>query len=328
MQALVYRAPWQMTLEDVPAPVAGAGEVVIDVRAVGICGSDVHGYTGSTGRRTPPMIMGHEFSGVVQAVGEGVATAKTGDEVVVTPIFPYNGIGQRRVLGVFSTPGAYAEQVVVHESMLLPKPANITWRQAAMAEPLSVALHAISRSRIPLMGTVAVVGSGTIGLLAMLAARLAGAGRIIVTDLSPHRLEMAEELGADLVVNIKEQDPVQAILDYTGGIGVDCAIEAVGIAEAVQQTHKVTRNGGHITWIGNSARMIDLDMQEVVTRELTITGTYGFREEFPLAIQAIASGRINVEPMMERVATLAEGPQIIHDLAAGNSDLVKVILEP
>jgi L-iditol 2-dehydrogenase len=328
MQALVYQAPWKMTLEDVPPPTAQAGEVVVGVKAVGICGSDVHGYTGSTGRRTAPMIMGHEFSGVVQAVGDGVASAKPGDEVIVTPIFPYSGVGQRRVLGVFSTPGAYAEQVVVHESMLLPKPANVSWRQAAMAEPLSVALHAISRSRIPLMGTVAVVGAGTIGLLAMMTARLAGAGRVIVTDMSPHRLEMAEELGADLVVNIKDQDPVQTILDYTNGIGVDCAIEAVGIAPAVQQAHKVTRNGGHITWIGNSDRMIDLDMQEVVTRELTVTGTYGFREEFPLAIQAIASGRINVDPMMERVATLAEGPQLIHDLAAGTSDLIKVILEP
>lgn len=328
MKALVYQAPWKMTLEAVPAPLPQAGEVVIAVKAVGICGSDVHGYTGSTGRRTPPMIMGHEFGGVVVGVGEGVTKAKPGDAVVATPIFPFSGIGQRRVLGVFSTPGAYAEQVVVHESMLLPKPANVSWRQAAMCEPLSVALHAISRTPIPLMGTVAIVGAGAIGLLAMMAARLAGAGQVIVTDLSPHRLEMAEELGADLVVNIKKQDPIQAILDATDGVGVDVAIEAVGITAAVQQAHKVTRNGGHITWIGNSERMIELDMQEVVTRELTVTGTYGFQKEFPLALAAIASGRINIGPMIEHVAPLAEGPQIIDDLAAGRSDLVKVILEP
>jgi L-iditol 2-dehydrogenase len=328
MKALVYHAPWKMTVEDLPAPTPDAGEVVIGVRAVGICGSDVHGYTGSTGRRTPPMIMGHEFGGVILAVGEGVFKAKPGDEVVATPIFPFAGIGQRKVLGVMSTPGAYAEQVVVQESMLLPKPPSVTWQQAAMCEPLSVALHAVSRTPIPLMGTVAIAGAGTIGLLTMMAARLAGAGTIIVTDLSPHRLEMAEELGADRVVNIKTHDPVQAILDATGGVGVDCAIEAVGITAAVQQAHKVTRNGGHVTWIGNSERMIEVDMQEVVARELTIAGTYGFQKEFPLALAAIAGGRINVQPMIERVAPLAEGPQLIDDLAAGRSDLVKVILEP
>jgi L-iditol 2-dehydrogenase len=212
--------------------------------------------------------------------------------------------------------------------MLLPKPLNVNWQQAAMCEPLAVALHAISRTPIPLMGTVAIVGAGTIGLLTMLAARLAGAGRVLITDTIPHRLEMAEELGADLALNIQTGDAVQTILDYTGGVGVDCAIEAVGITAAVQQTHKITRNGGHITWIGNSERMIELDMQEVVTRELTITGTYGFQKEFPLALNAIASGRLNIEPMIERVAPLAEGPQIIDDLAARRSDLVKVILEP
>ncbi len=328
MRALVYQGPWTMTLEDVPEPVAQAGEVVISVKAVGVCGSDIHGFTGSTGRRIPPMIMGHEFGGVITAVGEGVQTAKVGDEVVATPIFPFNGIGQRKVLGVFSTQGAYAERVVVHESMLLPKPAHISWQQAAMCEPLSVVLHAINRTPIPLMGTVAIVGAGSIGLLTMMAARLAGAGKIIMTDLSAHRLEMAEEMGADLTINVKDSDPVQTILDLTGGRGVDVTLEAVGLSATVQQAHKITRNGGHITWIGNNAKLIELDMQEVVARELTICGTYGFSTEFPLALQAIASGRINVEPLIERVATLAEGPQLIHDFAAGKSELAKVILEP
>jgi L-iditol 2-dehydrogenase len=328
MKALVYQGPWKMTVEEVPAPTPQAGEVVIGVKAVGICGSDVHGYTGSTGRRIPPMIMGHEFSGVVLAVGDGVQQAKVGDEVIATPIFPFNGIGQRKVLGVMSTPGAYAEQVVVQESMLLPKPPHVSWQQAAMAEPLAVALHAISRTPIPLMGTVAIVGAGTIGLLALQAARLAGAGRIIISDRLPHRLEMAEELGADLAINIDTQDPVQTILDYTGGVGVDCAIEAVGVSAAVQQAHNVTRNGGHVTWIGNSERMIQVDMQEVVARELTVAGTYGFSAEFPKALEVIASGRLNLDPMIERVVPLAEGPRYIDDLAAHRSDLIKVILEP
>ena len=327
MQALVYEGPYQMTLQDVPAPTAGPGEVVIDVKAVGICGSDVHGYTGSTGRRTAPMIMGHEFSGIISSVGPGVTLAKVGDAVVPTPMFPFNNIGQRKVLGVFSTNGAYADQVVVHESMVLPKPDHVSWRQAAMCEPLSIAMHALSRTPVKPGDTVVVVGAGTIGMLAMLAARLKGAGRIIITDMSPHRLEMAEEMGADLTINIKEQDAVARVLEYTNGVGVECAIEAVGITPAVQQAHKMTRNGGHITWIGNSAKMIEVDMQEVVTRELSVAGTYGFQSEFPEALAAIASGKINVDAMIERIAPLAEGPQIMDDLARGRIDLLKVVLE-
>lgn len=327
MQALVYEGPYQMALHDVPAPQAGPNEVVIDVKAVGVCGSDVHGYTGSTGRRTAPMIMGHEFSGVISATGEGVTQANVGDPVVATPMFPFNNIGQRKVLGVFSTDGAYADQVVVHESMLLPKPEHVTWRQAAMCEPLSIAMHALSRTPVKQGDTVVVVGAGTIGMLAMLAARLKGAGKVIITDMSTHRLEMAEEMGADLAINIKDQDPVQTVIDYTNGAGVDCAVEAVGITPAVQQAHQMTRNGGHITWIGNSAKMIEVDMQEVVTRELTVAGTYGFQEEFPLALEAIASGKINVDAMIEKVAPLSEGPQIIDDLARGKVDIVKAVLE-
>ncbi|MCB0085721.1 MAG: zinc-binding dehydrogenase, partial [Caldilineaceae bacterium] len=261
MRALVYEGPYQMPLRNMPAPTPGPNEVLIEVKAVGICGSDVHGYTGSTGRRTAPMIMGHEFSGVISSVGAGVTLAKPGDAVVPTPMFPFNNIGQRKVLGVFSTNGAYADQVVVHESMVLPKPDHVTFQQAAMCEPLSIAMHALSRTPVKQGDTVVVVGAGTIGMLAMLAARLKGAGRVIMTDMSPHRLEMAEEMGADLTINIKEQDPVQTVIDYTNGVGVDCAVEAVGITPAVQQAHKMTSNGGHITWIGNSDKMIEVDMQ-------------------------------------------------------------------
>ncbi|GIV77172.1 galactitol-1-phosphate 5-dehydrogenase [Litorilinea aerophila] len=338
MKALVYQGPMTMTLEEVPAPTVGDDDILIQVRSVGICGSDVHGYIGKTGRRKPPMIMGHEFSGQVVAVGKAVQRVAPGDAVIVSPIQACghcpncqagltNICTNRHVLGV-DIAGAYADQLVVKESMVYPKPAGMSWRHAAMVEPLSVAMHAVEITPIPLMGTVAIVGAGTIGLLTLLAARLKGAGTVIVTDKSPHRLEMAEELGADLAIHVDQQDPVAAVREATDGLGADVAFEAVGYAPTVQQALAITRTGGHVTWIGNSAQMIELNMQEVVTRELTVRGTYGFNKEFPRAIQAIASGRVNVEPLIERVAPLAEGPQIIHDLATGRSDLIKVILEP
>ncbi len=184
------------------------------------------------------------------------------------------------------------------------------------------------RTPVALMDTVVIVGAGTIGLLTLLCARLAGAGTIVVTDMSDHRLAMAQAAGADEVINIREQDPIARVMTMTGNAGADVAIEAVGLAKSVQQAHAMVRVGGHITWIGNSDLMIDLNMQEVVTRELTIAGTYGFQDEFERVIQAIASGLIQVDPLIEQIAPLAAGPAIIDGLAKGDLDLIKVILEP
>ncbi len=327
MKSLLYTAPWHMEVREAPLPEPVADEVLVSVKAVGICGSDVHGYTGSTGRRTPPMIMGHEFSGTVAALGRNVKGVEEEDEVIVSPLFPYDGIGQRQVLGV-NTQGAYADVVRVHKSMLYPKPEGMTWHQAAMCEPLSIAMHALSRTPLELMDTVVVVGAGTIGLLAMLCARLGGAGTIVVTDMSEHRLEVARRVGADVTVNVKEEDPVAKVMDMTQQMGADVAIEAVGLSQSVQQAHSMVKVGGHVTWIGNSDLMIDVNMQEVVTREITIAGTYGFSDEFERVIQSIGSGLIAVAPLIEQVSPLAEGPAIIQGLANGELDLIKVILEP
>ncbi|MEX1020376.1 MAG: galactitol-1-phosphate 5-dehydrogenase [Litorilinea sp.] len=338
MKALVYQGPWTMPLEEVPDPQPQADELLIDVRSVGICGSDVHGFIGKTGRRKPPMIMGHEFSGVVRAVGSQVQGFEAEDEVVVSPIQACgkcpncrrgltNICMQRHVLGV-DIAGAYADALVVKQSMVFAKPANLPWRHAAMAEPLAVGMHAVEITPINLMDTVAIVGVGTIGLLTLMAARLKGAGTIIVTDRSEHRLEMARTLGADIVVKVDDQDPIQAVRDATDGLGADVTFEAVGYAATVQQALALTRTGGNVTWIGNSAQMIELNMQEIVTRELTVRGTYGFNSEFGRAIQAIATGRLDISPLIEQVSPLAEGPAIIHALAAGEMDKIKVILEP
>jgi L-iditol 2-dehydrogenase len=338
MKALVYQGPMTMTLEQVPDPVPQEGEILIQVQSVGICGSDVHGYIGKTGRRKPPMVMGHEFSGVVIDTGPGVSGFGAEDEVIVSPIQACgecpncragltNICTNRHVLGV-DIAGAFADKLVVKESMVYAKPPGITWRQAAMVEPLSVGLHAVEITPMRLMDSVAIVGVGTIGLVTLLGARLKGAGTIIVTDMSEHRLELAKQLGADVTVNIKEQDPVAAVKAVTGGLGADVTFEAVGYAATVQQALAITRTGGQCTWIGNSAQMIELNMQEIVTRELTVRGTYGFNTEFPRAIQAIASGQIDVTPLIERVAPLEEGPDLIDHLAKGELDLAKVILEP
>lgn len=336
MNALLYRGPWMMPLEELNEPLPEAGQVVVDVQAVGICGSDVHGFTGSTGRRTPGIVMGHEFAGTISRLGPDVDSYTRGDEVIVMPLYsvaegvdpyPINRSPHRRLTGM-NEHGAYAQQVAVRTSQLFPKPAGVSWQRAALCEPLAVTLHAARITPINPMQKVAVIGAGPIGLLAMLVARLKGAGTIFITDRSAHRLDLAEELGADVVINVDETDAAAAIQEMTGG-GVDVAFEAVGITPTAQQSINAVRNGGHITWIGNSARTIELDMQSVVTREMTVRGTYGFDEtDFAAAIEALACGRLQVDPLVEKIAPLAHGPEIFRQLAAGESELVKVILQP
>ncbi|HWQ15012.1 MAG TPA: galactitol-1-phosphate 5-dehydrogenase [Roseiflexaceae bacterium] len=338
MRALVYEGPWHMPLREVAAPEPGPDDVVVRVQAVGVCGSDVHGFTGSTGRRTPGIVMGHEFAGTVAAVGAEVSDYRPGDRVIVQPLVVCGAcamcragrpnVCQRRTMIGMTYHGAYAELVRVPQRQLYRMPAGLSWEHGALAEPLAVALHAVNQTPLNLMETVAIVGAGPIGLLALLATRLKGAGTVIITDRSAHRLELARRLGADLAINVAEQDAAAAVRAATGGLGAHAAIEAVGITPTVQQALAVTRIGGHVTWIGNSAPEVTVPMQQVVTQEITIRGVYGFNEEFGQAIDALATGRINAAPLIEQVAPLEDGPRLVHDLARGTLEAAKVVLRP
>ncbi len=336
MKALMYRGPWKMPVEELDEPTPTAGKVVVDVQAVGICGSDVHGFTGNSGRRTPGIVMGHEFAGTISELGPEMEGYAVGDGVVVMPLYsvaaggdpyPLNLSPHRRLTGM-NEHGAYAQRVAVRAAQLFPKPAGLSWQRAALCEPMAVTLHAARITPINPMQKVAVIGAGPIGLLTMLAARLKGAGTVIVVDRSVHRLELAEELGADAVINVDGTDADAAIREMTGG-GVDVAFEAVGISSTARLSVEVTRNGGNITWIGNNAPMIEVDMQSIVTREMSVRGSYGFDEtDFAAAIEALSSGRLNVDPLVEEIAPLEDGPEIFRSLAAGENDLVKIILKP
>lgn len=338
MQALVWDGPWEMRLREVQEPVAGANEVIVHVQAVGICGSDVHGFTGATGRRISGIIMGHEFAGKIVEVGSGVRDFANGERVAVHPIVTCGQCAQcragkrnlcerRRLLGVHEH-GAYAKYVRVPVTQLYRLDETLSWQQGAFAEPLAVALHAVNATPFDLMGTVVIVGAGPIGLLTLLVARLRGAGKIIVTDRVAARLRRAQEFGADVVVNVAKQDPLQVVQDVTRGAGADTAIEAVGVSATVQQALALTRIGGHITWIGLSAQEITLNMQTVVGRELTIRGVFGYDQEFAHALGLLQSAKLDVTPLIDYVAPLSEGSTLFDDLAKGNRDAVKVILQP
>ena len=337
MKAFVWEGAWQMPMRELETPEPGPEDVVVAMKATGICGSDVHGFMGITGRRLPGFVMGHEFTGAITAVGDRVLDHKIGDRVVVCPVVSCgvcelcragkpNICVNRTISGVHHH-GSYAEFVRVPQRLLHRLPDHVSWEHGALAEPLSVAMHGVSVTPINLMDTVVIVGAGTIGLFALVAARLRGAGQLIVTDTIPHRLELARQLGADVTVNVTEEDPVAVVHAHTSGLGADCAIEAVGVPAAVKQALEVVRLSGNVTWIGNSHPIVEVNMQQVVTREITIRGSYTFVQEFQRAIDAIAVGRVNVGPLIGKVAPLDDTLQIFQDMANGKLDAVKVVLK-
>jgi L-iditol 2-dehydrogenase len=340
MKALVFEGPLEMPLRERPDPEPGAGEVVVAVRAAGICGSDVHGYIGATGRRTPGVVMGHEASGVVALVGEGVSSVKSGDRVALRSVLSCgtcepcragrpNICEKRRGLGMHLD-GAYADCVKVPEALLAPLSPALSFEQGAMIEPLAVAMHAVNITPIELMDRVVIVGAGTIGLLTLLAVRLRGAGRTVISDRSRHRLDMARAIGADVAIDVDASEPVAAVREALDGRAADVVFEAVGSSPTVQQSVSVVRPGGQVTWIGNSEPRVELGMQDLVTKELTLRGAYAYGTdgEFDRAAEALAAGAIDVRPLVELVAPLHEGSGLFREMAEGRLAVVKVVLAP
>ncbi len=342
MNALLLTAPSKLELVDQPAPSIQAGEVRVRVRACGICGSDIHGWDGSSGRRIPPLIMGHEAAGEIAESHSGEwrpGDRVTFDSTIYCGDCPSCRAGEtnlctaRRVLGV-STPefrqhGAFADYVAVPTRILHRLPPGLPFAHAAMTEPVSVAIHAVRRVAIAPDTTAVVVGAGMIGLLVVQALRWAGATRIVAIDLESKRLALARELGATDTLQSGACDVPAEIARITGGRGADVALEAVGLSSTVQLAIDSVRRGGALVLVGNLAPKIDFPLQTVVTRELTLHGSCGSAGEYPLCIDLIARGVIRVEPLISEIAPLHDGPGWFQRLSApGGGQYLKVILQP
>src|SRR6185437_8154266 len=291
MNALVLSEYRRFSLEDQPVPSCGPAEVLIQVAACGICGSDVHGYDGSSGRRIPPIVMGHEAAGMVASVGAKVAGYKIGDRVTFDSTVycgeceycrrgEANLCDRRQVMGVscgdYRRHGAFAEFVVVPARILYRLPDIFEFSEAAMLEAVSVALHAVRVSEAGAGDAVLVIGAGMIGLLILQAARAAGCGRVLVADVEATRLDLARQLGADETIHVSSgvsgANLVPEAMKLTGGRGVDVSYEAVGRNATVSAAIDVTRKGGTITMVGNIAPEVTLPLQKVVSRQLRLQG--------------------------------------------------------
>ena len=343
MKALVHTAPLQFDLRDVPQPQPGEEEVLVRVKACGICGSDVHGYTGKTGRRIPPIIMGHEAAGIVEAVGPKAQNVGLGDRITFDstvycnqcPACRQNRVNlcqNRKVLGV-STPafrrdGAMAEYVVVPWWITYRLPEAVSFEEAALIEPASVSLHAARITPIDVNDVVAVIGAGQIGLFAIQAARVKGAGTIIALDMKEERLALARQLGADVTINPGTADVPAEVRRAVGRPEADAVLEAVGTEATVGLAMGLAKLGGHVTLIGNVTPRIQVNLQDIVSRELTLRGSCAIAGEYRACLDLIAAGRIRAKPLISRILPLTEGPGAFDALHRGDPGLMKIVLQP
>jgi len=343
MKALLLSEPSKLDVTtEMPRPVSGPGEVLISIAACGICGSDVHGYDGSSGRRIPPLVMGHEAAGIVAEVGDGVRQFSLGDRVTFDSTVycgeceycragEVNLCDSRQVVGVscgdYRRHGAFAEYVVVPERIVYRLPDELGFAEAAMLEAVSVGLHAVRVADLKGGETALVIGAGMIGLLTLQAARALGASRVVVADLDATRLALAREMGADETVQASA-DLVAAVHRLTGGKGVDAVFEAVGRDATVSAAIDSVRKGGTVVLIGNITPEVRLPLQKVVSRQIRLQGTAASSGEYPEAIELMRTGAIRVKTLITAVAPLEEGPRWFERLHKGEPNLMKVVLTP
>ncbi len=343
MRALLLTEYKHFEVTDMPQPDVGPEDVLVRVQACGICGSDIHGFDGSSGRRIPPLVMGHEAAGTVAAVGANVAGFSEADRVTFDSMIScgrcgycdrgqYNLCDNRQVLGVscgdYRRHGAFAEFVVVPQHIVYALPEGLSFEHAAMVEPVSVAVHAANLARVSLGESAVVVGSGMIGLLVIQCLRLAGCGKIIAVDLSDDRLALAQQLGADVGINAAGTDVDAAIEAELRGDGADVAVEAVGNTTAVRTAITALRKGGRVVLVGNLSPQIEFDLQSVVTREISVLGSCASSGEYDVCIDLLASGKIDADPLITARSSLDEAAGWFDRLYGQESGLMKVIVQP
>jgi L-iditol 2-dehydrogenase len=343
MKALVLEAYNKLVYKEFPDPVIADDEVLVRVKAAGICGSDVHGMDGSTGRRIPPLVMGHEAAGEIAALGKKVEGWKTGDRVTFdSTIYRlddwytrkglYNLSDGRMVLGVspgtYRRHGAFAEYVNVPQHILYRIPEGVSFTQAALVEPLAVAAHAVSLTPLEWNDTAVVVGCGMIGLFLIQVLRVMGCGIIVAVDVEDDKLQLAREMGADAGFNPGREDIRTQVESYTEGRGADVAFEAVGIPVTVQSAIGLVRRGATITLVGNLARNAEIPLQEVVTKQIRLQGSCAISGEYPAALGMIAREAVHVETILSAEAPLSEGAEWFKRLYNKEPGLIKVVLIP
>lgn len=340
MKAMKFPEASKAEIVEVPVPTPGAGEVLVRVKAAGICASDVAAFKGTHNFRRPPVITGHELAGEIATLGREVSGLQVGDRVALEPHVGcgrcdycrednYHECPEKRYVGVGDWIGAFAEYVVATESMCHTIPARMPFDEAAMLEPFCVGLHAVRRAELRIGETVAILGAGTIGMMTLLAARCSGPGWSVATDPSAAKRDLAVRCGADVAVDPTQDDPTAAILKATGGRGVDVVFVAAAAPGVLEQAVDVCRRMGRVVIIASFFSGGGVEAKLVQQREQIILGTSMYTGvDYRLAIRLWEQGRLAKFPTLvsERIR-LDQAPETVAALAAGRRpDNIKTIL--
>jgi len=329
-------------IKDTDMPEPSSGQVLVKIEYVGICGSDVHFYEkGKIGDFIvePPFILGHETAGVVEKIGPGVKKLKVGDKVALEPSVPcmacsmcregkYNLCPDVAMMAAPPYNGALTKYLIHPEAFSYKLPDNVSTLEGALIEPLAVGLHAADKAGIGLGDSVAVLGAGCIGLVSLLSAKASGAGRIYVSDIEDKRLSFAKKLGATEVINAKDSDTVDKIIALTDSEGTGKVIECSGSSIALAQTPHIVSRDGTITLVGNPfEEEIKVNFMKLLTKEASITTVFRYRNKYPVAIEAIASGAIAIKDIVTHTFEFEDTNKAFDFVIANPNDVVKAVVK-
>ncbi len=339
MRAAILADTQKIVIEDIPIPKPKGNEVLVEVKAIGVCRSDVSGYLGKHPMITPPIILGHECSGPIADMGEEVKGFEIGQKVAVETFFyvcgecpncqrgEYNTCRHAKIIG-HNVDGAFAEYVLANGDFVFPLPEGVSFEEGALTEPLSVGVRATKRCGIQVGDMVVVIGAGTIGMFTMQVAKQAGA-RVLIADIVPFKLELAKKLGVDYVVNVKEENLVEVVKDITSGEGADYVIEAVGAPQTIAQTVDLTRSGGTIMIIGFTGRDADeINLSKITLQQMRLLGILGFCHDYPTSLWLLATKKIDAKSLITHRFTLEETEKAINFAREGKDNILKAVVIP
>lgn len=334
----------KMIIKEIPVPEIGKEEVLVSLEYVGICGSDVHYFhNGCCGSYKVDLsedyMLGHECAGTIVKVGEEVEKLKVGDRVALEPGITcgeceqcksghYNLCPDVVFLATPPVQGCNEEYIAFPENMCFKLPDNVSTKEGALIEPLSVGFYASEQGGVKTGDTVVILGSGCIGLVTLLACKAHGAGKIIVADLVEARLQKALEIGATEVINSGKEDALKKIEELTNGRGADVVFETAGSPVTIAQTPFIVRRGGVITLVGISAKEeINYNFAQIMDKEATIKSVFRYRNIYPKAIAAVSGGAINVKGIVTHEFDLDHIQEAYDEAVNNKTDLVKAVIK-
>ncbi len=314
-------------------------DVKIQVKVTGICGSEVHAYHGKHPFRIPPVVSGHEFSGVIVEVGSGVTRYKVGERVTAEPHYGcglcaecreghYNVCADKRVLGANGWSGSFGEFIVVPESTVVKLDDKVTFEQGALIEPLAVGMHAVRQNDVSLGQTILIIGAGTIGLGVFLCARLANPERIIMADVVDNNLKIAAAMGCVHTINSAADDLEARVLELTGGVGADVTFLAFGNAPVVELAAKCTRRGGVISEIAIMPNGVGAPYGMIQSKELVLRGSNMYvRKDYEVVVDALGKGQMDTSLMISKIYPIEQMTEAMEMADKRTEPVVKVLMK-